>query len=144
MAEVIQKAVELFRPLAAEKGVTIIVKGTDSAVMYGVLNSLQRMIVNLLENAIKYTPSEGTVTIFFNNDDKNRAVISVQDTGIGISDDDMPHIFKRLYRCDTSRSTPGFGLGLSLALAIACAHGGNIIASSQTGKGSTFKITLPQ
>ena len=144
MTEIIQKAVELFRPLAAEKGVTIIAKVPDSAVMYGVLNSLQRMIVNLLENAVKYTPPEGTVTISFNNDDKNRAVLSIQDTGIGISDDDIPHIFKRLYRCDTSRSQPGFGLGLSLAMAIARAHGGDIAASSQIGKGSTFTVTLPQ
>lgn len=144
MAEEIQKAVELFRPLATEKGVTLIAKVPDSAVVFGVLNSLQRMIVNLLENAIKYTPPEGTVTISFNNDDKNRAVISIQDTGIGISDDDMPHIFKRLYRCDMSRSQPGFGLGLSLAIAIARAHGGNIIASSQIGKGSTFTVDLPR
>ena len=144
MAEIIQKAVELFQPLAAEKDVTIIAKVPDNPVVFGVLNGLQRMIVNLLENAIKYTPPEGTVTISFNNDDKNRAVISIQDTGIGISDDDMPHIFKRLYRCDTSRSQPGFGLGLSLAIAIARAHGGNIIASSQIGKGSTFEVILPR
>jgi len=144
MTEIIQKAVELFRPLAEEKGINLITKVPDNAVMYGVLNSLQRMIVNLLENAIKYTPPEGTVTISFNNDDKNRAVLSIQDTGTGISDDDIPHIFERLYRCDTSRSQPGFGLGLSLAKAIALAHGGDIAASSQIDKGSTFTVILPQ
>jgi signal transduction histidine kinase len=143
IAVMIQKAVELFQPLAAEKGINIIVKGPDNIVIHGESDSLDRMIVNLLENAIKYTPPKGKVNISFDYDDKNRAVISFQDTGIGISDDDIPHLFKRLFRCDTSRSTPGFGLGLSLALAIVRAHEGDIIVSSQIGKGSTFKVVLP-
>jgi signal transduction histidine kinase len=84
------------------------------------------------------------VISFENDDEKGLSILSINDTGIGISDDDLPHIFKRLYRCDTSRSQPGFGLGLSLALAIARAHGGDIVASSQLGKGSQFTVTLPQ
>ena len=143
MAGVIENAVELFRPLAAEKGVNIISKVPDSAVVFGELLSLQRMIVNLLENAVKYTPPEGAVVISF-NDKKDWNVISIRDTGVGISKDDLPHIFKRLYRCDSSRSQPGFGLGLSLALAIARAHGGDITAASRPGKGSAFTIALPR
>ena len=68
--------------------------------------------------------------------------IVVHDTGIGISEEDLPLVFNRLYRCDSSRSQPGFGLGLSLALAVARAHGGNITATSQPGQGSTFTVTL--
>ena len=70
--------------------------------------------------------------------------IVFQDTGIGISEVDIPHIFKRLYRCDRSRSQQGFGLGLSLALAVARAHLGDITATSQLGKGSTFTVILPR
>ena len=101
------------------------------------------MVVNILENAIKYTPTKGTVTISL--DDLNgQIVITFHDTGIGISEEDQPHIFRRLYRCEPSRSQPGFGLGLSLALAIARAHGGNITVTSVLGKGSTFKVILPR
>jgi len=144
MTEVIQKAIELFRLSAAEKGVHVVSEVPESAVVSGDLHSLQRMIVNLLENAVKYTQSGGTVTVSINSREKDHMVITVKDTGIGISDEDLPHIFERLYRCDTSRSEPGFGLGLSLAMAIARAHGGNITASSRPGKGSLFTVTLPQ
>jgi signal transduction histidine kinase len=102
---------------------------------------LQRMIINLLENAIKYTPAGGMVTVssFVEN---GRIKIAFSDTGIGIAEEDIPHIFKRLYRCDRSRSQQGFGLGLSLALAVAHAHGGDITVVSRPGKGSTFTVIL--
>jgi len=116
----------------------------DSALVFGAALSLQRMFVNLLENAVKYTPSGGTVTVSTNNGEKDRVVIAIRDTGTRISDEDLPYVFKRLYRCDTSRSQTGFGLGFSLAMAVARAHGGDITASSKPGKGSTFTITLPR
>ena len=67
----------------------------------------------------------------------------VKDTGIDISKDDLPHIFKRFYRCDRSRTKEGIGLGLSLASAICKAHNGNLAATSSLGKGSAFVVTLP-
>jgi two-component system sensor histidine kinase BaeS len=97
--------------------------------------------VNLLDNAIKYTPAGGSVSVTL-QDENDPIDIVVHDTGIGISEEDLPLIFSRLYRCDSSRSQPGFGLGLSLALAVARAHGGNITAASQPGRGSTFTVTL--
>jgi signal transduction histidine kinase len=101
------------------------------------------MIINLLENAIKYTPAGGMVTVLAHvKDDVIRIIF--QDTGIGISEEDMPHIFERLYRCDKSRSQQGFGLGLSLAIAVAHAHFGDITVTSQRGKGSTFTVILPK
>jgi signal transduction histidine kinase len=145
ISKMTQKIIELFQPLAEEKGICILSEVPDNATIRGDFQSIQRVLLNLLENAVKYTPSEGKVVISFENDDeKGLSILSINDTGIGISDDDLPHIFKRLYRCDTSRSQPGFGLGLSLALAIARAHGGDIVASSQLGKGSQFTVTLPQ
>lgn len=143
MVGVIRDTCELFRPIAENKGVRFISKLPNRALVLGDIHGLQRMIVNLLENAIKYTPSRGTVTISL-HDDKGQIVMAIHDTGIGISEGDLPHIFKRLYRCDTSRSQPGFGLGLSLAMAVVRAHGGDITATSRLGEGSTFKVILPR
>lgn len=143
MAAVIKKALELFGPVAEEKGVRLVSEVPEHTYIPGDIHGLQRMIVNLLENAVKYTPCGGKVTVSIDDDNKH-TVIEFHDTGIGISEKDRPHIFKRLYRCDRSRSQPGFGLGLSLALAVARAHGGNITVTSQPDKGSSFKVTLPQ
>jgi signal transduction histidine kinase len=76
--------------------------------------------------------------------DNGQVAISVSDTGIGISEDDLPHIFKRFYRCDNSRAQHGTGLGLSLVKAIAGSLGGSVSATSNLGKGSTFTVILPQ
>jgi heavy metal sensor kinase len=143
MSGVVRDACELFQPTAEDMGVTIIPKISDNAVVYGDIQRLQRMVVNLLDNAVKYTPSGGTVTVTV-EPDEGQVVVSMGDTGIGISKDDLSHIFTRFYRCDQSRSQPGVGLGLSLAMAIARAHGGNITAASYPGKGSKFTVTLPQ
>lgn len=142
IAAVIQDAIELFEPAAEEKRLTVSLKTPKNCYARVDIQSLQRMVANLLDNAFKYTPSGGTITIAVKNSE-SKVDIVIRDTGIGISQDDLPHIFKRLYRCDTSRSQPGFGLGLSLALAIAKSHGGGITAESSPGKGSTFTITLP-
>ena len=77
-------------------------------------------------------------------EDNTQVVISVKDTGIGISSSDLPRIFERFYRCDQSRSQAGIGLGLSLARAIARVHGGDITATSTLNQGSTFTVTLPK
>jgi len=141
LSQIIQDAFELFYPLAEEKGVRFLNQVPDRLEMMGDAAGLQRMIVNLLENAIKYTPAGGMVTVSSFIED-GRIKIAFSDTGIGISEEDIPHIFKRLYRCDRSRSQQGFGLGLSLALAVAHAHGGDIAVVSRLGKGSTFTVTL--
>ena len=105
---------------------------------------MQRMIANLLDNAIKYTPSRGNVDISIHRDKGRWIIVSIKDSGIGVSEKDLPHIFERFYRCDPSRAETGIGLGLSLAQAIALAHGGRIDVKSSLGKGSTFTVTLPE
>jgi heavy metal sensor kinase len=143
MAKLVRDACELFQPTAEQKNISLISKISDNSFLYGDMQMLQRMVANLLDNALKYTPSGGTVTVSVDTNE-GRVVFSVSDTGIGISKDDLPHIFTRFYRCDQSRSQTGIGLGLSLALAIAKAHGGNIVAASKPGQGSEFTVTLPQ
>jgi signal transduction histidine kinase len=143
LTQVIGEALELFRPIAEEKGIRLISEVPDRVSLRGSIHGLQRIIVNLLDNAVKYTPAGGTVSVSLRAE-RDPVELVVHDTGIGISEEDLPLIFNRLYRCDSSRSQPGFGLGLSLALAVARAHGGNITATSQPGLGSTFTVTLPR
>ena len=142
ISRVVRDACELFEPMAEDKGVTVISRVSDRCCVIGDIRKLQRMVANLLDNALKYTPSEGVITVSVNDDEEN-VVISVSDTGVGISEEDLSHIFERFYRCDQSRSQAGIGLGLSLALAIAQSHGGNITVRSRPGKGSTFTVNLP-
>jgi signal transduction histidine kinase len=143
LTQMIGEAIELFQPIAEEKGIRLLLCNSNQVYISGNVHGLQRIIVNLLDNAIKYTSAGGTVSVSLREDNDHINLI-VHDTGIGISEEELPHIFKRLYRCDSSRSQPGFGLGLSLALAVAHAHGGDISVTSQSGKGSTFTVTLPR
>ncbi|MGL5942063.1 MAG: sensor histidine kinase [Waterburya sp.] len=105
---------------------------------------LKQAIKNLLDNAIKYTPTEGIVTLELEIKHR-RILIKIKDTGIGIPTSDLLHIFERFYRVDKARTrqTGGFGLGLAIAQQIIQAHEGKITVESQVGKGTTFQICLP-
>jgi heavy metal sensor kinase len=138
-----QEACELFKPTAEDKGVSLSCDVPKVSHFIGDTQMIQRMISNLLDNAIKYTPSGGSVTVSIIDNDTD-VVVSVKDTGGGISSNDLSRIFERFYRCDQSRSQPGIGLGLSLARAIARAHGGEITVTSNLDQGSTFTVILPK
>jgi two-component system phosphate regulon sensor histidine kinase PhoR len=103
---------------------------------------IQQVLTNLIHNAIKFTPSGGTITLSatLHND---TILFSVKDTGIGISADDMPRIFERFYKSDKTRSSSGIGLGLAIARHIVEAHHGEIYAESKEGQGSTFSFSIP-
>ena len=103
---------------------------------------LRQVLVNLLDNAIKYTPSGGRIDIEASRGDKE-VEITIKDTGIGISEDELDNIWDRLYRGDKSRSQRGLGLGLSLVRAIVGAHRGRVEVSSKPGLGSVFSVHLP-
>jgi len=143
LAGLTREACELFEPSAEDQGITLSCMASDGTRMFGDARMVQRMLSNLMDNAIKYTPPGGKVKISVSEKDA-LVLVSVQDTGCGISPGDLPRIFERFYRCDQSRSKPGIGLGLSLARAIARAHGGDITATSIPGQGSTFTVTLPK
>jgi len=102
---------------------------------------IERVITNLLDNAVKYSP-HGTMVSVKLNDWSLEVQVQVIDTGIGISEEHLPYIFDAFYR--VSRDSEGSGLGLSIAKAIIEAHGGKIWVKSSPGKGSTFNFTLPK
>jgi len=144
IATLIGNACELFEALAEEKNVALRCHAPEKTMVLGDARMLQRMLANLLDNAVKYTPPGGAVEISLSESEKKDVTIAIRDTGIGISEADLAHVFERFYRCDRSRSQPGTGLGLSLARAIARAHGGDITVMSTLDQGSTFTITLPK
>jgi signal transduction histidine kinase len=143
LGSLLQDACDLFRATAEAKGLTIVFKPCDHSSVYGDNPKLQRLMVNLLDNAVKYTPPGGTITVSVKQSD-GRMVTAISDTGIGISEEDLPRVFTRFFKCDPSRSQAGCGLGLNLAKAIVHSHGGTIRVASSPGKGSTFTVSLPQ
>jgi signal transduction histidine kinase len=142
LASIIQDACELFEPIAEDKEIEISAKLEANCQVRGNIQYVQRMLANLLDNALKYTPPKGSVSVELARDDQV-AAISVSDTGVGIAPDEQARIFERFYRGDQSRSQQGFGLGLSFARAVAHALGGDISVTSTPNKGSRFTVTLP-
>jgi heavy metal sensor kinase len=142
ISELIEEACDLFQPLAEGKGLSIEVSVPRLCLLRCDKNKLQRVVTNLLDNAIKYA-SSGKITVSAEQYDR-KVIISVRDTGIGIPSSEIPHLFDRFFRVDKSRSLPGAGLGLSLVHAIVQKHGGEIKVSSTPGMGSTFTVALPQ
>jgi two-component system phosphate regulon sensor histidine kinase PhoR len=104
---------------------------------------LEQVLVNLIHNAVKFTPAGGEVVLFAEAVD-GFVQFAVRDTGVGIPDDEVSRIFERFYRVDKSRAGSGTGLGLSIAKHIVEAHSGKIWAESVEGQGSTFYFTIPQ
>ena len=143
MAEVVREACVLFQPLAEDKGITMACDAPPRCRLRGDVRMIQRMVANLMDNAIKYTDSEGKVHVRLREDERGMVILSIQDTGMGIPAEDLDHIFERFYRADPSRTQTGAGLGLSLVHAVVTAHGGNIGVESTPGKGSTFLVSLP-
>jgi len=138
----IKEAVEAIQVLAVQKNITLQMNSAHNVDIQADKNQLKRLVLNLLDNAIKYTPSGGKVSIDLRQQ-KNTADIDISDTGIGIPEAELPHIFDRFYRVDKSRSSIGFGLGLSIAQSIAMAHGGKIYARANHPQGTIFTISLP-
>ncbi|HXX36500.1 MAG TPA: ATP-binding protein [Thermodesulfobacteriota bacterium] len=143
LTSLVRKACELFEPAAEDKGVILRCDVSSGSRLTGDTRMIQRMLSNLLDNAIKYTPPEGSVSLSLSENGREIAV-SIKDTGVGLSPTELPRIFERFYRCDQSRSQAGIGLGLSLARAVARAHGGEITVMSAPNQGSTFTVTLPK
>ncbi len=142
--DVVKTVSSWYEDVAEEKQILLTVNISDNEItIQSDPDKLTQILVNLVDNAIKYTSEKGQVTLDVQRQENNAVAISVTDTGIGIGPNDHALIFERLYRADTSRSnTEGYGLGLSLAAAMAKNLGGRIELSSQLGQGSTFTLIL--
>jgi two-component system, OmpR family, sensor kinase len=141
LSRVAREGVELVRPLAEERGVRLHTDLRDTSCV-GDSEHLAQVITNLLSNAVSYNKPDGEVRVTAQQQD-GLAVLTVTDTGIGISAEDLPHVFDRFYRADKSRSSGHAGLGLAICKAIVEAHGGTIEVSSELNAGTTFTVRLP-
>jgi heavy metal sensor kinase len=147
LAELAATTADQMSLLAEDKNITVTCDAAPSITVIGDRARLKQVIVNLLDNAIKYTRSGGTVRLQISRQD-GYAVLDVADDGIGIPADALPHVFKRFFRVDDSRSRDsrdgcGAGLGLSIVQSICAAHGAQVEVSSVLGKGSRFRIRQP-
>jgi two-component system, OmpR family, phosphate regulon sensor histidine kinase PhoR len=149
VTEVLKSALQSITPLAQEKNIALIqdLAGLSSlgASLFWEKERMHQAIFNLLDNAVKYTPPGGQVTLATREDEKELS-ISVTDTGLGIPKEHLARIFERFYRVDRNRSRElgGTGLGLSIVKHIVEAHKGKVEARSELGRGSTFTITFPK
>ena len=142
--ELAVQAAERFRPKAEEKGIALAVREKSAPQIEADPARIEQAVVNLLDNAIRYTPAGGAVTVDAAAKG-DRVEIAVQDSGPGIPAEELPFIWERLYRVDKSRSREhgGAGLGLSIVKHIAELHGGSVTAESRAGHGTTVRLTLP-
>ncbi len=144
LAALVRDVVEVMRPLAEAKGLCVKVETKGPGWVQGDAARLRQVFYNLLDNAIKYTPEGGAVGVRSERQDQSM-VVTIQDTGIGIPPEHLPHVFDRFYRVDKARSRPegGTGLGLSIARSIVVGYGGRVELTSSPGQGTTCTVILP-
>jgi heavy metal sensor kinase len=142
------RSLEMFRAVAEAGGVELSIARLEPAEIHGDGSRLWQVVNNLIDNAVKFTPAGGRVTLALAFEGGGqRCVFEVTDTGVGISARDLPHVFERFYQGDKARDreTParGLGLGLSICQAVVAAHGGTVEAVSAQGRGATFRVQFP-
>ena len=147
VAQLLQDVYETATILGETNGLSISMPSVADAMVMGERTRLRQLLLNLITNAIKYTPRGGKVEIASVLKSPTELAITVRDTGIGISATDLPHIFDRFWRADRARSRAsersGFGLGLAISQYIAQAHGGTLVAQSRLGRGTLFTVLVP-
>jgi heavy metal sensor kinase len=144
LAELASTTAEQMSLLATDKNVSIACESTAGVMVQGDPARLKQVVVNLLDNAIKYTPGGGRVRLTVRRE-QGYALLEVADNGVGIPAEALPHVFKRFFRVDSSRSRGqgGAGLGLAIVKSICSAHGADIEVISTVGAGSTFRLRQP-
>jgi signal transduction histidine kinase len=143
LCQLAREVVELYQYVAEEKKITLETDLPDPCESSVDRTRMRQVFANLLDNALKYTPENGRVSIAVRCDPKEATAI-FRDSGMGIPDEEKDKIWLRLYRGDKSRSQRGLGLGLSLVKAVVQAHGGSVTVSSAVNQGSEFKVVLPR
>src|SRR5262249_41881646 len=134
---------EQLEPVAQARGLSLAGQIVDEPAISGDPSWIERLLLNLLDNAFKFTPSGGAVTVRL-RDEGGEAVLEVSGTGIGMAPDVVPHVFERFYRGDPARSAGGFGVGLGLSLVkwIVDEHNGTVAADGAPGGGARFTVKL--
>ncbi len=141
--ELLVECVAKLRTLAARKNIALRIVVEEPAEISCDPSTLQRALINVIENAIKYSPDDGMVSVRLDREEQGSLRIVITDNGQGIPEEDIAKVFSRFYRSDLARSTPGSGLGLSIVKSVIDAHGGTIALDSVEGAGTTVTITLP-
>jgi two-component system phosphate regulon sensor histidine kinase PhoR len=144
LEDLVRRAVDVLAPLAREKRVEVDVVTTRIPAVLGEADAMERLVLNLLENALKYNRPDGRVTVLLSAPGPE-VLLEVRDTGIGIPPESLPRIFERFYRVDKGRAREegGTGLGLAIVKHVAQAHGGQVEVDSRLGRGTTFRVRLP-
>jgi len=143
LSQLIRDCIDLYRYVAEDKSIEIVFTDKQDHFITADPMRLRQVLANLLDNAIKYTATGGTVSLEVKSLNKG-VQVTVQDSGIGIEERDQSLVFDRLYRADSSRGETGMGLGLSMVRAVVHAHQGTISLDSTIGRGSCFRIELPE
>lgn len=146
--QVIDRALGMLKPLADEKSINLIEEFGEVPSIVIDAARINQVLYNLLTNALRYTPQNGTIRVSTRTDElegRNWVVLAVEDNGSGIAEQDLPHIFNHFYRADKSRTraSGGSGIGLAIVKQLIDIHDGRVLVSSELGKGTTFKIYLP-
>jgi two-component system, OmpR family, manganese sensing sensor histidine kinase len=142
LGAILNKLAGHYRPRFAEAGIEFTVQSEKPEVVYGNPDQIERILANLLENALRYTPAGGRVSIEGHRQGAEFQ-IAVTDSGTGISEENLKRVFDRFWRADPARIPRGSGLGLAIARALARRHGGDVTVTSRLGAGSTFAFSIP-
>ena len=144
LGKLLRQNVRMMRPIAEKKNIRLYGDNLEKVIMTGDEQKIKQLILILVDNAIKYTPSGGEVIVKLEHADIHSAIFSVQDSGIGIAPEDQQKIFERFYRVDKARSREmgGNGLGLAIATEILKIHSGKIFVDSEPGRGTKFTVEL--
>ena len=145
LSRLVASTVEQMEPLAEDKALVLNCRTNPNVMVEANETRLKQVVVNLIDNAIKYTPEGGKITVQVRAEG-NEAILEVIDNGIGIAETALPHVFKRFYRSEQvqARRARGTGLGLSMVQSILEAHGGSVSVESRENEGSTFRVRLPR
>ncbi len=142
LSDIVIQLKEVAEKMAVEKGISVTGSIEKEILVRGHEDKLFRSVLNLIDNAVSYTPKKGNVSLSLKKR-SSQAIVIVKDTGVGIPESDLPNIFDRFYRGSRTNKTFGSGLGLAIVQGIITAHRGTIEVESKVGRGTTFTISLP-